>query len=218
MEAYLDRQGLTQAFVDLDDEATLGEVEAQLEAGSDPLAVIEKCRLGITEVGERFASGEYYLSELIMAADIFQRAMALIEPHLNVAAGGDARSSVVMGTVKGDIHDLGKNIVVILLRCEGFEVLDLGVDVPPERFVTALLEAEAPVVGMSCLMTTAFESMKATVQAIEEAGIRERVYVMIGGGPVDERVCEHVGADLFARDAVEGIRACKRWLDQLTRS
>jgi methylmalonyl-CoA mutase cobalamin-binding domain/chain len=204
--------GFIEAFLGLDDEAALAQVRAQLEAGQDPLAIIEMCRLGITQVGERFACGQFYLSELIMAADIFQRSMALVEPHLEAAVAGPGPGMVVIGTVKGDIHDLGKNIVTVLLRCEGFDVVDLGVDVPPERFVEALSETGARVLGLSCLLTTAFASMKSTVEALVEAGLRQEVYVLVGGGPVDERVCKYVGADLFARDAVAGVRACFRFL------
>jgi methylmalonyl-CoA mutase cobalamin-binding domain/chain len=208
------KAGLAQAFVDLDDDTVLAEVRAQLEAGRDPVEIIEQCRLGIVEVGDRFACGDYYLSELIMAADIFQRSMALIEPHLETASAGPSLGTVVIGTAKGDIHDLGKNIVVILLRCEGFDVVDLGVDVPPDQFVKTLLETDARIVGMSCLMTNAFEAMQATVQAIEAAGIREKVQILIGGGPVDERVRAYVGADSYSRDAVEGVRACRRLAGQ----
>jgi methylmalonyl-CoA mutase cobalamin-binding domain/chain len=207
------REGaFSEAFLALDDEATLAQVRADLEAGRDPVEIIELCRQGITQVGERFACGEFYLSELIMAADIFQRSMALVEPHLGMAVAAPSLGKVVIGTVKGDIHDLGKNIVTVLLRCEGFDVVDLGVDVPPERFVETLSETGARVVGLSCLMTTAFGSMKSTVEALAEAGLRQGIYVIVGGGPVDERVCEYVGADFFARDAVAGVRACSRAL------
>lgn len=205
-------QSLTQAFVALDGSNTLKMVETRLEAGQNPLEVIEQCRLGITEVGERFARGEYYLSELIMAADIFQRCMALIEPRLEMDKAGPPPGTVVIGTVQGDIHNLGKNIVAVLLRCEGFEVVDLGVDVPSERFVEAISGTGAQIVGMSCLMTPAFKAMKATVQAIDQAGMRQEVYVMVGGGPVNERVRDYAGADFYARDAVEGIRACHRYI------
>lgn len=203
---------VTEAFLKLDDEAALAGIRASLEAGRNPVEIIEECRLGITEVGQRFGCGEFYLSELIMAADIFERAMELVGPRLETVSAGPATGTIVIGTVKGDIHDLGKNIVAVLLRCEGFEVVDLGVDVPAERFVETLVDTGARIVGMSCLMTTAFESMKATVEAIAEAGLRQGVYVMIGGGPVDERVRDYVGADLFARDAVAGVRASTRFL------
>jgi methylmalonyl-CoA mutase cobalamin-binding domain/chain len=203
---------LREAFLNLDDEAALAGVRTSLEAGRDPVEIIEECRQGITEVGERFGCGEFYLSELIMAADIFQRSMELVEPHLETVSVGPARGTIVIGTVKGDIHDLGKNIVAVLLRCEGFEVVDLGVDVPAERFVEALVDTGARIVGLSCLMTTAFESMKLTVEAIAEAGLRQGIYVMVGGGPVDGRVCEYVGADLFAQDAVAGVRASTHFL------
>jgi methanogenic corrinoid protein MtbC1 len=201
-------QTVEEAFEALDEATTLEMVEAQLEAGQDPLEVVAQCRRGMTAVGERFGRGEYYLSELVMAASIFEGCSALIEPRLPVKKAGPSLGKIVIGTVKGDIHDLGKNTVALLLRCEGFEVVDLGVDVPAERFVEAIAESGAEIMGMSCLLTTAFAAMKATVRAIEQAGMREQTYILVGGGPVDERVRAYVGADFCARDAVDGVRAC----------
>jgi methanogenic corrinoid protein MtbC1 len=206
------RSSIEEAFAALDEAATLQMVEAQLEAGQDPLEVVAQCRRGMTAVGERFGSGEYYLSELVLAANIFEECSALIEPRLAVKKTGPPLGTVVIGTVKGDIHDLGKNIVALLLRCEGFQVLDLGVDVPPDRFVQAIAESGAPIMGMSCLLTTAFAAMKDTIQAVEQAGMRRQTYILIGGGPVDERVRAYVGADFCARDAIEGLRACHEHL------
>jgi len=200
-------QSLAQALEALDDAQSLQIVTAQIQAGGDPLEIVEQCRLGMAGVGERFGRGDYYLSELILAADIFQQCSAIIEPHLSAKRTGPPVGTVIMGTVQGDIHDLGKNTVTVLLRCEGFEVIDLGVDVPPERFVASVSESGAKVLGMSCLLTTAFDAMKATVQALTEAELRDKVYIMIGGGPVDERVREYVGADFNTLNAIEGVRA-----------
>jgi methanogenic corrinoid protein MtbC1 len=214
MEARSMTQALARFLIELDDTNTLEMVRDQLQAGQDPQEIVEQCRIGITEVGEFFARGEYFLSELIVAADIFEQSMALIDPHLEAGKVGGSLGTVVMGTVKGDIHNLGKDIVVSLLRCEGFAVVDLGTDVPPERFVEALSETGATILGMSCLMTTAFDSMKAAVETIEQAGMRNRVYVVIGGGPVDDRVRDYVGADFCATDAVKGVRACHRYVEE----
>ncbi len=208
---------LVDSFASLDEEATLQQVDVLLAQGRDPLAIVEQCRQGITAAGDRFARGEYYLSELIMAAEIFQRSATLIAPHLATQPTVSAGWPVVIGTVKGDIHDLGKDIVVLLLRCAGFDVIDLGVDVPAERFVSALSESGARVVGLSCLMTPAFGSMKSTVQAIADANLRDRVHIMIGGGPVTQAVCDYVRADSYLQDAVEGVRLCESLLGALPR-
>ncbi len=200
---------LSQAFLDADAALAQGIVRERLEANEDPVGIIEDCRRAITDVGDRFGRGELYLSELIMAGDMFQKCVALIEPHLTAGSAGPVFGKIVLGTVQGDIHDLGKNIVAVLLRCSGFEVIDLGVDVPPQRFVEAVMASGATILGMSCLLTTAFDAMKTTVQSIDRAGLRDKVWIVIGGGPVDDRVAGYVGADRSVHDAVEGVRACR---------
>ena len=207
-------QSFAEAFVALDEAVVLTLVRSGLDSGAKPLEIVEQCRLGITRVGDLFESGEYYLSELIMAAELFEACMAIVEPHLIANEQDDTAVVVIIGTVSGDIHDLGKNIVAVLLRCAGYNVIDLGVDVPPQRFVDAARTTGAKVLGMSCLMTTGFDSMKETVEAMARAGLRADTYLMIGGGPVTERVREYVGADLCAGDAVAGIRACGQYLAQ----
>jgi len=202
---------LISAVADLDEPGALGTAREQLAAGTDALAVIEACRAGMALVGERFGRGEYFVSDLIMAAAIFARVTRLAEPLLS-AGPRPTRGTVVMGTVKGDLHDIGKNLVVLLLRAAGYEVRDLGVNVPPQRFVDALAETGATVLGLSALLTTSFGAMKATVDAVETAGLRPRVRIMLGGGPVDVRVQTLAGADAWGATAQEAVNLCHGWV------
>ena len=198
-------------ILELEEEETLAEVKAALERGDDPLSLMGGLREGMSQVGKRFEDKEYFLSELIMSAEIFKEAVALIEPHLEKGAG-PSKGAVVVGTVKGDIHDIGKNIVATLLRCDGYEVHDLGVDVPPERFTAKLKETGASLLGLSGLLTLAFDSMKETVENITEAGLRDKVKVIIGGGPVNERVVEYAGADACGIDAAQAVKLAGQYL------
>jgi len=202
---------LASLLAELKEREVLEAVGSALERGEDPLALVESLREGMEEVGRRFERKEYYLSELIMSAEIFKEAMALVEPRL-AGASGEAKGSVVIGTVKGDIHDIGKNLVATLMRCDGFRVHDLGVDVPPGAFVEKLRETGAGLLALSGLLTLAFDSMRDTVRAITEAGLRGRVKVIIGGGPVDEKVLEYVGADAFGKDAAQGVKLANAFL------
>ena len=195
---------LTRALVELDEEQVKTLVSAGLAAGTPPLTLIEEMRNGMTEIGQLFANSTYFLTELIMAADIFARAMQQLEPHLFAGAAGRA-GDIVFATVHGDVHDIGKNIVVAMLRGADFRVHDLGADVPPEKIVQALQETGAHVLGLSALLTTSFASMKRTVETLDQAGLRGKVKVIVGGGPVDERVCRYVGADAFGRNPQEAI-------------
>lgn len=204
----MDEGNLTVALAALEEERLLGNVAAALEAGLAPCAILEQLRQGMAVVGRRFASGEYFLADMIMAAEIFRQASMRIEPLL----AGESRASlgaVVFATVQGDIHDLGKNIVVSMLRGAGFHVHDLGVDVPPERIVAAVRETGARVVGLSGLLTTAFEGMRATVEALTRAGLRGQVCVMIGGGPVNEAARAYTGADAWGKDVTEAVALCR---------
>ncbi len=202
---------LAALLMELKEEEVLDAVRESLEGGEDPLSLVECLRKGMTEVGRRFENKEYYLSELIMSAEIFKEAIDLIEPHLQ-RDSCEVKGGVVIGTVRGDIHDIGKNIVSTLLRCDGFQVYDLGVDVAPSAFVDKLRETGARLLALSGLLTLAFDSMKDTVNAVVEAGLRERVKVIIGGGPVDEKVVKYVGADAFGKDASQGVRLANAFL------
>ncbi|MDD3718132.1 MAG: cobalamin-dependent protein [Actinomycetota bacterium] len=199
------KEAIAAMLAELREDDTLAEIGKALAAGTDPLALVEGLRDGMSEVGRRFEEKEYYLSELIMSAEIFKQAIGLIEPRL-ASGSGAPRGSVVIGTVKGDIHDIGKNIVATLLRCGGYEVHDLGVDIPADAFVRKLKETGAPVLALSGLLTLAFDSMKETVDSLAEAGLRGRVKVIIGGGPVNDKVVEYSGADAWGMDASQAVK------------
>ncbi len=201
---------LASALIELEEQQVAAMVAQQLSAGTPPLTILDEMRRGMTEIGDRFASGTYFLTDLIMAAEIFGKVMKEVEPRLTGDRGG-AAGDVVFATVKGDVHDIGKNIVVAMLRGADFRVHDLGVDVPPERIVEKLKETHAGVLGLSALLTTSFDSMKATVEAMRQAGLRDRVKVMVGGGPVDERVRAYVGADACGHDAQQAVSLARQF-------
>jgi methanogenic corrinoid protein MtbC1 len=203
---------LALALADLEEESALQMVEEKLSGGEDPNAIMESCRAGMTEVGRRYEAGEYFVSDLMMAGEILKQVTARITPHLK-GDGAEAKGKVVVGTVKGDIHDIGKDIVVAMLTSNNFDVTDLGVDVPAERFVEAVRDSGASILGLSGLLTVAFDGMKETVQALEAAGLRDRVRVMIGGGPVTEKVKEYTGADAWGTDAQAAVSLANRWVE-----
>ena len=201
---------LTQALVDLRKEEVIGAVEDLLKKQTPPLEIVKALNEGMTRVGERFAAGDYFISELIYSGHIMKDAMTRLDPLFEQAGGGDAGDKVVIGTVQGDIHDIGKNIVTMLIKNAGFNVIDLGVDVPAERFVESLKETGARALALSCLLNVAIPEMKNVVEALRAAGIRENVKVIIGGQPIDEKVCEYVGADYYGADAPAGVLICKQ--------
>jgi methylmalonyl-CoA mutase cobalamin-binding domain/chain len=202
---------LAEAILELKEDEVDRLVREKIAAGVDPLALVEECREGMRLVGERHRAGDYFLGELIMSGEIFKNAMGLIEPLLKADRPAHPLAKMVMGTAKGDIHNIGKDIAAMLLRAAGFEVFDAGIDVPPEVFVQKVRETGSTILGISGLLTTSFESMKLTVQALEKAGLRDSVKVLIGGGIVTEMVQKYVGADAFTDDAPEGIEICKRF-------
>lgn len=208
---------VSDAIAALDGEKTRTVVAAELDAGRDPMELIDEARLGLQTVGEKFDSGEYFLIELIRAAQVFQEAATLINPKLQEMYGsGEARGKVLLGTVAGDIHDLGKSIVKVLLEARGVEVMDLGVDVPTDRFIAAAQEFQPDVVGMSALLTAAIPQFKATIEAMDGAGVRDDVKVIVGGGTVIDLAAMELGADHVALDANEGVERMLEWLDAST--
>jgi methanogenic corrinoid protein MtbC1 len=162
---------IAQKLADLEEEAFLNLVRQELDVGADPMTILEDCRTGMVLVGKRFEGNTYFISDLMMAGELFRQATNLLAPKMQLS-GEASRGKVVVGTVKGDIHDIGKDLVVGMLKAANYDVYDLGVDVRPEKFIEALKETRARVLGLSALITTAFESMKDTVDAIKEAGIR----------------------------------------------
>lgn len=200
---------LGKALLTLNEEKVDTLVKQKIESAEDPLKIIEECNRAMVEVGNLFEKNEYFISELVMAGEIFSGITAKLAPML-----GDrkqeisSKGKVVIGTVKDDIHDIGKNIVVTILKGNGFEVIDLGVDVPAEKFVKAVKEEGAKVLGLSALLNFTFPEMKKVVDALSAAGIRDQVKVIIGGAPCNEQVRQFTGADFYARDAAVGARIC----------
>jgi methanogenic corrinoid protein MtbC1 len=202
---------LAIAISDLEEEKVLKLVQDRLDAGVEPLAILNDCREGMALVGKRYEAGEYFVSELIMAGEVFKQATAQVTARFK-GAGGPTRGTVVVGTVKGDIHDIGKDLVVSMLQAANYAVHDLGVDVAPQKFVETVRETGATVVGLSSLLTIGFDAMKETVGALEAAGLRSQVNVMIGGGPVTEHVREYAGADALGLDAQSAVTLCNQWI------
>jgi 5-methyltetrahydrofolate--homocysteine methyltransferase len=205
---------LIALLAELKEDTALLMVKRFIEAGDDPLKIVEACRKGMEIVGEKYEAGEYFEADLIMAGEIFRKIMEILRPMIATEKVGHV-GKVVIGTVQNDIHDIGKNIVVFLLESLGFEVHDLGVDTPPERFVEKVREVKPQVVGMSGLLTVAFESMKKTVEALKEAGLRDEVKIIIGGSPVNEKVARYVGSDAFANSAPKGVNIIKKWVTSI---
>jgi 5-methyltetrahydrofolate--homocysteine methyltransferase len=203
---------LINLLADLKDAEVLELVRKRLANNEDPLKILEDSRKGMEIVGERFAADEYFLPELVFSGDLLRRVTELVKPHLTQAAETKRIGKVVMGTVSGDIHDIGLNIVDFMLDVNGFEVHNLGVDVPIENFVEKVKETGAPILGLSGFLTPAFEVMKDTVEAVETAGIREKVKIMIGGGQLDDDIRKYAGADAYGKNAMEAVALAKKWV------
>ncbi len=199
---------ISNALGELDFDEVGDLVKGAIAGGEDPFSVLSELRLGMDAVGERYSSGEYFLGELILSAEIFKEAMDLIEPHLAKDKEGDSLGSVVIGTTRGDIHDIGKNIVATLFKVAGFNVHDVGVDVEPKAFVENIVEVDAKIVAMSALITPTFASMKEVVEILEEKNLRDGRYVIIGGGPTTDEVRKYVGADAWSLDPRVGVEMC----------
>jgi methanogenic corrinoid protein MtbC1 len=185
-----------------------------LEEGANPLRVLELCREAMDIVGKRFEKGEYFLPELVLAGEMLENIGAIAKPLIKQAPGEEPKklAKVLIGTVHGDLHDIGKNIVTFMLDINGFEVKDIGIDVPVKNFIDAINEFCPDVVGLSGFLTLAFDSMKETIQAIQDAGLRDKLKIMIGGGQVDETVRNYTGADAFGTNAIDAVSLCKNWI------
>jgi methanogenic corrinoid protein MtbC1 len=199
---------LAQAVGELDMEGAVGLVQEKLAAGTDPMAILGELQEGMGVVGDRFEAGEYFLSELIFAGEIFKQASAPLQEAI-VAAAENAWGTIVLGTVKNDIHEFGKNIAGTVLSSNGIRVVDLGVDVDPQAWVDAINESGATLVGMSALLTTVFDSMRDSIATIERAGLRDKVTILVGGGPMTEEAAQYVGADHYCETAQDGVIAAK---------
>jgi len=203
---------LKEAVIELREQDALRITDELLGSGVDPLTIVASCKDAMDVIGQRFAAGEAFIPELIMAGEIMKGITAKVKPHLTGQAAAAKLGTVVLGTVQGDIHDIGKDIVGSMLDIAGFDVVDLGVDVPVATVVGKVREVHPAVVGLSGLLTVAFDAMKATVAAIDAAGLHDGLKIMVGGAPVNDDVCSFAGADGWAKDAVGAVELAKTWV------
>ena len=212
------RATLVENLVDLEENTVLALAREWLAEGGDPLEIIEAAQEAMRQVGRRYEQRQYYISGMMMAGEIFREVMELVEPVLAVNLRGSESGHILLGTVQGDIHDIGKNIFNTLLRCHGFTVTDLGVDTRPSRFLEEALRIKPDIIALSGLLTISYDSMKTTVQQVRhhpDQGL-DAVPIIIGGGTVNAMVCSFVGAEYWASDAMVGIHLCKQILSERT--
>jgi len=200
---------ISDALTKLEEDKVLQYVKEKIDANEDPIKILEACRKGMAEIGK--GDDEIFLTDLIMAGEIFNEALELLMPKLKNSITKSV-GKIVIGTVEGDIHNIGKDIAIKFLKAEGFEVIDLGVNVPAQKFVDAIKEYNPHVVGMSGLLTLSIKPMKKSIETIDAANLRDKVKVIIGGERVDEEVCIYVGADAWVNDVIEGIKIIKKWV------
>lgn len=205
-------QKLIDAIADMREEEALKLVSEMVESGSKPMVILDAVREAMDIVGRRYEEGAYFLPELVLAGEMMNQITAMIKSELVKAPPVERRGKVLIGTVEGDIHNIGKDIVSFMLDVNGFEVLDLGVDVTPQKFTEAVREFQPQVVGLSGFLTLAFDAMKETVEAIKQAGFRDKVKIMIGGGQMDDQVRAHAGADAYGKDAMTAVKLAKDWI------
>jgi methanogenic corrinoid protein MtbC1 len=205
---------LAKLLADLKEPEALAFVDKALAEGIDPMLLLGEVKDGMQTVGQRFAGEVYFIPDLVFSGEILKRIVQKLEPHLKSKKDEKTKrlGKVIIGTVAGDIHDIGKDLVTFMLDVSGFEVLDLGIDVPMEKFVEAIKESDSSVVALSGFLTLAFDSMKETVDGIKAAGLRDQVKIMIGGGQIDEQVRSHTGADAYGKDAVEAVKLARGWI------
>ena len=206
---------LYQSILTGDSDGAIAGVEKALDDGNDPSDILNQGMIAaMAEVGQRFEVQEYFIPEMLVAAKAMKESLAVLQPHL-VETGVEPIGKVVLGTVKGDLHDIGKNLVGMMLEGAGFEVVDLGTNVLPEQFVAAIRQHRPHFVGMSSLLTTTMLGMGKTIEALKEAGVREQVKVMVGGAPVTPEFAQQIGADLFAPDAATAATRAKELLESM---
>lgn len=208
----IDLAKLEEAMGELDEE-TMVEILNQVmaEGGADAQAAMDACQRGMDQVGTYFEQAEYYVSDLIYAGELMTQAVDILKDALITGEGGETKTQMILCMVAGDLHDIGKNIVRAMLEASGFDVIDLGIDTPVEAIVNKVKETGVKIVALSGVLTLAIDSMKATVDALKEAGLRDQVKVIIGGAPVNENYCKIVGADAWATNAQITVRYCKEW-------
>lgn len=209
-----DQQTLVDYVADLKEQEVLSLVASRLKRRDDPLAIVQDCQEGLRQVGLRYEKQEYFLAGLIMAGEIFREVIELVQPVIEEQHNGNNTGLILLGTVKGDIHDIGKNNLILLLRSHGFTVIDLGVDVEPEHFCQRAVEMQPDIIGLSVLLTSSFDAMAETIRLIREVEQHtlNEVPILIGGSQINQEVSEYVGADYWVTDAMNGVRLCQKLL------
>jgi len=205
-------EDLASALANLKEKQALEIAQNRLDAGDDPLGILNDARQAMGTVGDRFAKGEYFIPDLIYSGDILKQITEMVKPKLAQKAEAKHLGKVILGTVAGDIHDIGLNIVDFMLDVNGFEVYNLGIDQSAQNFADKITETKATVVGLSGFLTLSFDSMKQTVEVIKAAGLRDKVKIMIGGGLIDEEIRKYTGADAYGQDAMAGVLLAKQWV------
>ena len=203
---------LVDTLVNMQEQEALEIAKELIESGEDPLEILGSCSKAMEVVGKRFETGEYFLPQLVMAGEMLRQISEMLKPKLKGAPQSERLGKVVIGTVKGDLHDLGKDIVIFMLDVNGFDVMDLGIDVPPDKFVDAIKEFQPEVVGLSGFLTVAFDSMKETVDAIRDANLRGKVKIMIGGGQIDDEIRRYTEADAYGLNAMDAVTLSRGWI------
>jgi trimethylamine corrinoid protein len=203
---------LAELLADLKEEEAIAETKARIAKKDDPLKILEDSRSGMEVVGKRFASGEYFIPDLIYSGEILRQISEIVKPLLTGTSQQKKLGKFLLATVAGDIHDIGKDIVAFMMDISGFEVIDMGIDVPKDKIVAKIKETKPQIVGLSGFLTLAFDSMKETIDAIKAAGLRDNIKIIIGGGQIDEEVRKYTGADAYKPDAVACVAQSKEWL------
>lgn len=210
----MDLNLLKEAVVEMQEEKALSLTEQYLAGGAEPLSLFKAYQAALAEIGKRYEQEIYFIPELIMAGEMMNTASNLIKPLLadNVGMTENKRGKVLIATVAGDIHDIGKNIATMMMDLNGLEVKDIGVDVPGDRIIAEAEAFGADIIGLSGLLSLVFDPMKKIVEALKAQGLRDKYKVIIGGGQMDDKACAYIGADAFTTDAIAGVNICKAWL------
>jgi len=203
---------LVNALAELNEKEAIEIVRERLNTGAEPTKILDDSRKAMEIVGKRFANSEYFIPDLVYSGEILKAITSMVKPRLAKTHEVKRLGKVVLGTVAGDIHDIGLNIVEFMLDVNGFEVYNLGIDQPAQNFVDKIRETGTTIVGLSGFLTLAFDSMKETVEAIKTAGLRNKVKIMIGGGQMNDEIRKYTGADAYGDDAVAGVSLAKQWV------
>jgi len=204
---------LINAIVELKEEKAISLARELADSGTDPSEMLNMGIEAMGQIGDKFENGDYFLPELLIAGELMDEINKIVLPLMADQSGTETGEQVVLGTVSGDVHDIGKNIVKFMLEANGYQVLDLGIDVPPQAFVDKVQESGSKYLGLSALLTVSYDSMKETIEALKASGLREGVKVMIGGAPVDDLVLKYSGADALGASAVAAVDLVNNWID-----